>query len=376
MNEADYKPGLDGVIASITELSYLDTENEQIIIRGYDLIELIQKKKYLDVAYLLIHNKLPSPEEYKQFNHSLMEQSSLPEEIYDIFQLLPKSMSVMDALRTGISILGGYEDEEDLMNTSISSNQAKSLKILAQAPIIAVNAYRSLQNLPIIKPDTSLSYTENFIYMITGKAPEATKVDILDRILTTYIEHEMPNSTFTTRVIASTLSDIYGSVASAVASLKGPLHGGANEAAMKMFLEVLELGGPQVAEKYILDRLAKKEKVMGFGHRVYMKKYDPRAFLLKDYLPELVHLREHGSALHDIYNIIAKTVETEKKLYPNADYPIALLYYLIDIPIDLYTPIFLCSRIAGLVSHHIEQHANNRLFRPRVIYKGPRNLKV
>lgn len=374
MSYPNYKPGLDGVIASITNLSYLDTDIKQIVVRGYDLIELIQQKSYIDVAYLLIYGKLPSESEATDFNNKLMEQADLPEDMYKAFELLPKTMSAMDSLRTGISILGGYENEDFLMDTSKEANEKKALNILAKAPAIAVNSYRAIQGKPFVKPDKSLSYAENFLYMIKGEKPGKVETDILDKILTAYIEHEMPNSTFVVRVVASTLSDIYGATASAVASLKGPLHGGANEAAMKMFLEVQEQGGPAKAKEYITNKLTNKEKVMGFGHRVYMKEYDPRAKLLKDYIGDLAERKPDGKDLHQIYKTIEETMGNEKGLYPNADYPIALLYYLIDVPIDLYTPIFLCSRAAGLVAHHIEQHENNRLFRPRVIYEGPRDL--
>ena len=376
MSGQEYKPGLDGIIASRTNLSYLDTDIEQIVIRGYDLIELIKTKNYTDVAYLLIYGKLPDLEEGSEFAKKLVGEAQIPDEMYDIFKLFPKSMSAMDALRTGLSILGGYENPDFLMDTSKESNSVKAIKILSKAPTIAVNACRAINNQDFIKPNPSLSYVENFLYMIKGKTPNTTEVDVLDKILTAYIEHEMPNSTFTVRVIASTLSDIYGSVASAVASLKGPLHGGANEAAMKMFLDVHKKGGSAKAKEIILDKLTNKEKIMGFGHRVYMKKYDPRAYLLKDYIQALTHLRDDGAELHKIYQIIEETVAEQKGLYPNADYPIALLYYLINIQIDLYTPIFLCSRAAGLIAHHIEQQENNRLFRPRVDYEGPRGLTV
>ena len=374
MNEADFKPGLDGVVASITELSYLDTDIEQIVIRGYDLIELIQKKNYIDSAYLLIYETLPNKKENTNFSQKLVKMSDLPDSLYDMFKLFPTSMSAMDALRTGVSALGGYEAPDKLMDTSRESNQEKAVKLLARIPTIAINSYRALNGLKFIKPKHGLSYIENLLYMIKGEAPSKLEKDILDKILNAYSEHEMPNSTFTVRVIASTLSDMYGAVSSAVASLKGPLHGGANEAAMKMFLDVLKKGGSEKAREYILDKIKNKEKIMGFGHRVYMKTYDPRAFLLKDYIAQLTHLKSDGEELYKIFQIIAKTMEEEKGLFPNADYPIALLYYLIGIPIDLYTPIFFCSRTAGLVAHHIEQHTDNRLFRPRVIYKGPRGL--
>ncbi len=372
----EYKAGLEGIIASVTDISYLDTAKEQIIIKGYDLIELIQKKHYEDVAYLLIYGNLPTSKEAISFNEKLVSHYNLPQEMYQIFKKLPKSMSVMDSLRTGISILSGYENVNELADTSRSANIKKTISLIAKAPVIAVNSYRALKGLDFVMPDTDISYAENFLYMLKGQKPDKIQVDILDKILTSYIEHEMPNSTFATRVIASTLSDMYGSITGAVASLKGPLHGGANEAAIKMFLHVLKNGGYEKAEEYILEKLKNKEKIMGFGHRVYMKKYDPRAYLLKDHISALVDRRPDGKELYLIYQKIESVMAREKSIYPNLDYPVALLYYLIDIPIDLYTPIFLCSRAAGLAAHHTEQHEHNRLFRPRVHYTGKRNLKV
>ncbi len=374
MSNAEYKPGLDGVIANITNISYLDTEIKQICVRGYDLIELIEKTSFIDIAYLLIYSRLPNEKERDDFSRQLVKESEIPEDMYKMFELMPKDTSAMDSLRTGLSFMAGYEKEEELMNTSRESNERKALKILAKAPTIAVNSYRAVNGLPFVKPDLNATYVENFVYMIKGSKGDETEIDILDKVLAAYIEHEMPNSTFAVRVVASTLSDIYGACASAVASLKGPLHGGANEAAMKMFLEVAEKHGPDGAEEYIMNKLKNKDKIMGFGHRVYMKEYDPRAKLLKDYIPKLASRKEGGEDLAKIYQTIEATMAREKGLYPNADYPIALLYYFIDVPIDLYTPIFWCSRAAGLVAHHIEQHENNRLFRPRVIYEGPRDL--
>ncbi|HRP69497.1 MAG TPA: citrate/2-methylcitrate synthase, partial [Turneriella sp.] len=203
----EYKPGLDGVIACITKLSWLDTEKEQIVVRGYDLIELIQKTSYIKVAYLLIYNKFPTDAEAKEFEQKLMAQADIPEEMYQIFKLLPKNTMAMDALRTGISILGGYEEHAALMDTSTKSNEEKALKSLAKAPAIAVNSYRAITGQPFVKPDKSLGYSENFVYMIKGSKPTAVETDTLDKILTTYIEHEMPNSTFAVRVVSSTLSD-------------------------------------------------------------------------------------------------------------------------------------------------------------------------
>ena len=212
--------------------------------------------------------------------------------------------------------------------------------------------------------------------MILGKNVSSKETEIFDKILTCYIEHEMPNSTFAARVIGSTLSDMYGAFVGGISSLKGPLHGGANEAAIHMILDIKSKGGADIAEQYILKKLESKERIMGFGHRVYMKKYDPRALFLRDYISDLESNIDGGEELHLIYKIVEEVMAREKGLYPNTDYPIALLFYLLGIPIPLYTPIFFASRTAGLVAHVIEQHNNNRLFRPRVLYTGPRGLKI
>ncbi len=369
-----FVPGLENVPAVKTKVSALDVVKEKIIIRGYDLIELAQSVSYLDVAHLLIYEHLPSASEASAFAESMRHKMHIPDEMYELFKALPKGMDAMDLLRTGLSILSGYEDHALLNDNSKAANIQKGVSILAKAPTIMVNAYRANRDLPIVKPDVSLSFSENFLYMIQGTKPDAETAKMFDLILTCYIDHELPNSTFTARVIASTLSDMYGAIVGAVASLKGPLHGGANEACVHMILEVLENGGSAKAEEIIMAKLARKDKIMGFGHRVYMKKYDPRALLLRDYVPKLVGRHKDGEELYKIHQTIEKVMAREKGIYPNADYPIGLMFYLLGIPIELYTPIFFCSRIAGLVAHITEQHADNRLIRPRALYEGASDL--
>lgn len=371
-----FVPGLENVLAVKTKVSALDVIKEKIIIRGYDLIELAQRVPYLDVAHLLIYEKLPTAEEAQAFAERIKQEMFIPDEMYRIFELLPKGMDTMDLLRTGLSILAGYEDHKLLNDNSKAADIEKGIKILAKAPTIMVNAYRANRNLPFIKPEPSLSFSENFLYMIQGEKADAETVKMFDLILTNYIDHELPNSTFTARVIASTLADIYGAIVGAVASLKGPLHGGANEACVYMLLEVLEQGGAAKAEEIIMGKLARKDKIMGFGHRVYMKKYDPRAWLLKDYVPKLVGRHKDGEELYKIHQTIEKVMAREKGIYPNADYPIGLMFYLMGIPIELYTPIFFCARIAGLVAHVAEQHSDNRLIRPRALYDGAEDLHL
>ncbi|MFS1512056.1 citrate synthase [Chengkuizengella sp. SCS-71B] len=366
--EKQYIPGLEGVIASETNISYLDVENEEIVIRGYDLIELAKNLKYVDIISLLLDGYLPENEQQKKLEQQLQKEYELPENILSILKLLPSKTHSMDALRTGISALAGYE--EDLEDRSQTSTRDKAIRLLAKVPNIVANSYHAKVKQPFIEPRQDLSYSANFLYMITGKTPSESEIEAFDQLLMVYSEHEMPNSTFAARVITSTQADIYGALTGAVASLKGTLHGGANEAVMKMLLEAET---KDKIEPLILEKLANKERIMGFGHRVYMRKMDPRALLMKEALLKLVE-EKGNKELYDMCVIGEEVMKREKGLYPNLDYYAAPVYYLLDIPIDLYTPIFLSSRIVGISAHVDEQNQNNRLFRPRVKYLGPRNL--
>jgi citrate synthase len=375
MTQPAYSPGLEGVIATATSISYLDTEHEQIVLRGYDLMELARSKRYTEVAYLTLYGRLPEASEIATFEDRLRQEAELPEEVYRLLDLLPSRMHVMDAQRTVLSYLAGLEDPAELQDTSPEADLRKGVRVLARMPALTANAYRALRGLPRVRPDPSLGFSEGFLYMLVGTRPDPEAVRVFDVTLTCYIEHEMPNSTFAARVIASTLSDLYGALVGAAASLKGPLHGGANEAVAHMLLEILEAGGSARAEQYVLDRLRRGERIMGFGHRVYMRRPDPRAVFLREALPGLAGRRPEGEELLRIYGVVEAVMRREKGLHPNADYPVGLLYYLLGIPIELYTPIFLAARTAGLVAHVAEQHGDNRLFRPRVLYQGPRGLR-
>lgn len=374
MTTPTYSPGLEGVIATDTAVSYLDVDIEQILVRGYDLIELAQNLCYTDVAYLVIYGELPTPSQAKEFCDRLAADADIPDDLYRLFDLMPKSTSAMDALRTGLSFLAGYEEPSLLLDNSHEANLEKGIRLLAKTPTICINSYRALNGMPFVRPNPELAYMENFLFMMRGEQPDAESLDAFDRIHMCYIEHEMPNSTFAARVIASTLSDMYGAMVGAVASLKGPLHGGANEAAIEFLLDINGVGGPSHAEAYTMGKLEQRARIMGFGHRVYMRKYDPRARFLMDYIPRLAERIPEGQDLASIYSTVEQVMYREKGLYPNTDYPIGLLYYLLGIPIPLYTPIFLAARTAGNVAHVLEQHDDNRLFRPRVIYSGGRGL--
>ena len=375
MTEA-FSPGLEGVIATDTEISYLDGEREQIVVRGYDLIELARRAHFADVAFLLVHGALPGRGKQAMFANALGDGAVLPAGMQELFASLPKGTHPMDMLRTGISVLAGSEERATLDDASHGANVTKGVRILAAAPTIVANGYRALHGLPPVEPEHDASYPARFLAMIPGAATDAEAVRTFDRVLTCYSEHELANSTLAARVVASSLGDIYGAVVAATASLKGPLHGGANEEAARMFAAIHEHGGGggDAAEAYVTGRLAGKERVMGFGHRVYMHRADPRAVLLREDLDQLAARRPDGPAYLAAYDRAVEVMLREKRLHPNTDLPIGLILYLLDVPIELFTPIFLCARTSGLVAHVIEQHDHNRIYRPRVLYEGPFDL--
>lgn len=356
--------GLQDVIATDTNISLLDINSKKIVIRGHDLIDLSQKKEYLDVVHLLLEGEFLSDEEGKALDKELRMHGSIPEEIMEILSLLPKQTHPMDAQRTGISVLANYDERLDDRTNSI--NKQRAYQLIAKIPTITVNSYRVLNNEPIIEPREDLSYSANFLYMITGKIPSKMEEEIFDKSLLLYSEHELPNSTFTARVIASTNSDLYGALTGAVASLKGNLHGGANEAVMYMLNEARSVAG---FEQLMYAKLKNNEKIMGFGHRVYMKQIDPRATRMKESLKTLSE-QNGDDILLKMCEAGEKVMLEEKGLYPNLDYYAAPVYWKLNIPIPLYTPIFLSARTAGICAHVMEQHANNRIYRPRVNYTG------
>lgn len=362
--ESSFVPGLEGVIAAETAISLLDTVQEKIVIKGYDLIELSQEQDYLDIVHLLLADHLPDEDERLRLEERLQDGYVIPSAIFDVFRLLPEQTHPMDGLRTGLSMLAGYDAQIDHRSLNVNIDQAYDL--IAKMPTITANSYRVLSKQKVIHPRKDLSYSANFLYMITGKIPSQEDEEIFDRSLLLYSEHEMPNSTFTARVIASTNSDMYGALTGAVSSLKGNLHGGANEAVM---YTLLEANTSSAYEELLMKKLQQKEKVMGFGHRVYMNKMDPRALIMKQLLKQLCE-RKGDSIFLEMCEAGENLMREEKGIYPNLDYYAAPVYWMLGIPIKLYTPIFFSARTVGLCAHIIEQYQNNRLYRPRVNYIG------
>jgi len=373
MDVGEYRPGLEGVIATETAISYLDVEREEIVVRGYNLLELARRRTYVDVVGLLVEGQLPDEAQRAALERRLLEAADVPGEIWQVLRLLPRDMDAMDRLRTAVSALGGWDQAAGAADPE--QDRRSGFRVIAQSATIVANLLRIAEGGEPILPDPRRSYPENFLWMITGRDPSPAEVRAFDQTLIAYAEHELPNSTFAARVIASTLADLYGALTGAVASLKGPLHGGANEAVMRMLLEA---GDEEELERLIRDKLARKERIMGFGHRVYMRRMDPRAQLLKETLVQLVAERgdPEGEKLVRMCQRGEDVMRAEKGLFLNLDYYAAPVYWVLGIPIDLYTPIFFAARTAGLVAHVVEQHAHNRLFRPRVLYTGPRGLEA
>lgn len=376
MDEA-YHPGLEGVLAAETEISYLDVEQESILIRGYDLIELANHVTYLDVAYLLWHGDLPSEGERATLEQELAATQMLPNGILTILKALGPEVHTMDALRTGISALSAF-DVEGGGGSGVEAADRQLISLWAKMPALLGESYRIKHALAPMQAGQGSSYVERLLWQVTGRPPSALEIDVFDKLLTLYSEHEMPNSTFSARVIASTLSDVYGVLAGAAASLKGPLHGGANEAVMRMLLE--EVVNPNAMAPYLKAKLQAKARIMGFGHRVYMHRPDPRAMMMKRLLGELVEAKGASvSKAHDLVTMCQigeDVMRQEKGLFANLDYYAAPVYYLLGVPTELFTPIFFAARMAGLSAHIREQYGNNRLYRPRVRYVGARGLSL
>jgi 2-methylcitrate synthase/citrate synthase II len=356
-----YSPGLEGVIAGETAIS---TVEGGLRYRGYPVTELAEKVSFDEVAYLLLHGDLPTSRQLAGFRERIAAARQIPLPLSNLLKALPPETPPMDALRSSVSVLAHFDP--DAADNSHAANVRKAERLLAEVPVAIAAQYRFSQGQAIVPPRMDLSNEANFLYMVHGKEPSAAETKALDVSLILYAEHEFNASTFTARVAVSTQSDLHSGVVAAIGALKGPLHGGANEKVMDILRAA---GGPETAEKWITDSLARKERIMGFGHRVY-KTGDIRARILKEYT------RKAAAATGQMKweqtaDIIERVVERERKLLPNLDWPAGRLYHAMGLAVPLYTPIFVMSRVAGWSAHIIEQLDNNRLIRPRARYTGP-----
>ncbi|MBI1332817.1 MAG: citrate synthase [Armatimonadetes bacterium] len=366
----NYSPGLEGVIAGISSISDIDSDRSSLQYRGYDVHDLAEKGSYEEVAFLLLYKKLPTQAELDGFKGVLAAEREIPEYIYDILAKLPKNTHPMDMVRTAYSALAPSDPDYTKPSTDHEANVRKAVRIIAKASTIVGNGHRIRQGLSPLKPNASHGIAENFLHLFSGETPVPKTVEVMDASLCLYAEHGFNASTFANRVTVSTLSDLYSGVVTGIGTLRGPLHGGANEEAMHM---ILEIGEPSKAQAWIDDAIANKKKIMGFGHREY-KNGDSRAFYMSKVAKEL-GVEKGNTKFSEIADILETTMREKKGIFPNVDFPSAYAYYLLGIPIDLYTPLFVVARLAGYTSHAIEQLDGNRLIRPKCIYDGAKNLE-
>jgi citrate synthase len=352
---------LEGVVAGETAISTIEGG---LRYRGYAVEDLAQRASFEETAHLILHGELPTAAPLDAFQRRLGQNAALDQGILDLAARLPTDTPMMDAMRTGASLLAHWDAE--VGDNSHAANLRKAERLLAQLPVFMAARQRLRSGQEPVPPNPELSLAANILWMLRGEAPSPQHARAMDVTLILYAEHEYNASTFTARVVCSTLSDLHSAVVAAIGALKGPLHGGANERVMEVLQEV---GSSSNAERWVREALAQKRRIMGFGHRVY-KTGDPRASFLKPLCGELA--RETGQDdLEQTAEVIERIVQDEKKLPPNLDWPSARLYYYLGLPVDLYTPLFVVSRVVGWAAHAIEQLDNNRLIRPRANYVGP-----
>jgi citrate synthase len=364
--DAKPKAGLEDVVAGSSAICFIDGERGVLSYCGYDIHDLARGATFEEVCYLLWHRRLPTRAELGDLASQLASARPLPEAIIRLMRSLP-AVGGMDALRTMTSALGHYDRDAD--DQTAQANYRKAVRLTGQIASVVATWGRMAAGKGPITPDPALGHAANFLYMLTGDRPNATATRAFDIALTLHADHELNASTFAGRVAAATLTDIHSAVTGAIGALKGPLHGGANADVMRMLLDLGQDAAPARVEEFIRAKLARREKIAGFGHRVYRTE-DPRATHLRRMSKEL-GARAGNTRWFEISQQIEQIVTGEKKLNPNVDFYSASTYYTLGIPIDLFTPIFAVSRVAGWTAHILEQYSNNRLIRPRTDYIGP-----
>ena len=358
--------GLEEVVATTARLSDVDGKNGRLSYCGYEIQDLAANSTFEEVVYLLHNLKLPTESELEDLNALLTREREVSRFLAALMPTLAHHTSPMSMLRTSVSAASAYDP--DGWENSAEANARKAIRLVAKTPTLIAMYQRQRTGQEAVHPNPKLRHAANFLYMLFGEEPEQEDAQILDTTLILYADHTMNASTFAARVIASTLADMFSAITGAIAALKGPLHGSATEGAMKMLDEV---GSAERAESYVKERLARKERIMGFGHRVY-KTFDPRARVLRT-LSQRIGARKGDTRWFEISAEIERVVAEEKGLQPNVDFYAASVYRLLGIPTDLMTPVFALARMAGWTAHVREQYSDNRLIRPESEYIGPRN---
>jgi citrate synthase len=367
--------GLEGVVVAQTRLSAINGEKGELIYGGYDIDDLARHTTFEEVAYLLWNGELPGREQLEALNAKLVAERQLDPALLDLLRSFPKDADPMAVLRTAVSALGLYDPTAD--DLSDEELRRKAILMTAKMPTIIAAHDRIRNGNEPVEPRTDLSTAANFLYMLNAEQPDELRARTLDAALVLHAEHGMNASTFAARVTAGTLSDIYSAVVSAIGTLKGPSHGGANMRVMEMLHDIDQSG--EEPGQWVRDALGRKQRIMGFGHRVY-KAVDPRAIVLRELADEIMHGKDETKWL-DLSDKVRAAMSEEmekagKPIYPNVDFFSASVYTTLGIPMDLFTPVFAMSRITGWTAHLFEQYANNRLIRPKAEYTGPRGLKV
>jgi len=365
----EIKKGLLGIIVDETTVSQVMPEINSLTYRGYTVQELCDKCSFEEVAYLVLKTELPNKKQLKKFIKEERSSRKLSVQILKDIQKMPKKAHPMDVIRTAVSLMA--LEDKDTKNNSPEANMKKAIRIFAKTPTAIAAFFRSRKGKKLIPPKKNLSFSENFFHMCFGKVPNKEIVKAFDVSLILYAEHSFNVSTFTARTITSSLSDIHGAIVGAIASLKGPLHGGANEEVMHM---ISKINSPENAKKWINRALDNKEVVMGFGHRVY-KSGDSRVPTMKKYFMKVSKIKK-DKKFYKIYDIVERVMIERKNIHPNLDYPTGPTYHLMGFDTDFFTPIFVISRITGWSAHIMEQHASNKLIRPLSKYKGEKHRKV
>ena len=365
----EIKKGLLGIVVDETTISQVMPEINSLTYRGYAVQDLCEVCSFEEVAYLILNGDLPNSIQLNKFKKEEKANRNITIHLREIINHMPKKAHPMDVARTFVSVMG-LEDKETSDN-SPEANMRKAMRIFAKTPTAIAAFFRVRKGKKIIKPKKDLSFSENFFYMCFGKVPQKEIVKAFDVSLILYAEHSFNVSTFTARTITSSLSDIYGAITGAIASLKGPLHGGANEEVMHMMKKIKT---PDKAKSWLIDNLNKKQVVMGFGHRVY-KSGDSRVPTMKKYFLKVSKLKKDEN-LHKIGEIIEKEMLKRKNIHPNLDFPTGPTYHLMGFDTDFFTPIFVIARITGWSAHIMEQHISNKLIRPLSKYKGSKHRKV
>jgi 2-methylcitrate synthase/citrate synthase II len=369
MSESEIRKGLVGVVADTTAVSKVMPETNSLTYRGYPVQELAELCRFEEVAWLLLHGELPSAAELAGFRAAEAAERPLSERLLRVLAEFPREAHPMDAIRTAVSFLGMEDPESE--DVAEPATRRKALRLYAKIPTAVAAAHRLSKGLAPIAPEASLGFAENFFHMVFGRVPQPEVVKAFDVSLTLYAEHSFNASTFTARTVTSTGADIHGAVTAGIAALKGPLHGGANEAVMHMLKEI---GEPERAASWIEGKFEHRALVMGFGHRVY-KHGDSRVPTMRKYAEIMAEVVGDRRWM-EMSRVLADIMLTRKNIHPNLDFPTGPAYHLMGFETEIFTPIFVCSRITGWAAHVIEQAADNRLIRPLSHYTGAAERRV